>query len=394
MGRCPLAAVASCGGVGDQSCTSRGDRPCSSPAPHHAVCKFKAHKRCAVRATNNCKWTTLASIGTEIIEDEDGVSRGVPMGLAEQSYQQSWSCCAQIRAGETLAPRCPLHCVASGLGSAGTWPGDTSSAISHQDPLLLSKWGHPQTFAGDISALPCVLVAARGQTGRNERAWEGPQGCLTLLWDIIPCPPLLWCLGKGVARVTVPQARRGVAGVVCHWQLPLSAGGHAPPVAGGEPACQRTLCRLRPDLRQRPEAAGLAVSLVQGHRKDVSVPVPPAHGTDGTAPPGFIAGETEAGGLVLRPLALLMHMSLCPQVHSACKELFGKRCPLGQYKVSIIPPTALNSIDSDGESGRDRAGLQVGGTGCLGQGSLSSSAGFDLWHCALFPVGHQKHHLQ
>ncbi|KAM6413610.1 diacylglycerol kinase delta-like [Rhynochetos jubatus] len=38
------------------------------------VCKFKAHKRCAVRATNNCKWTTLASIGTDIIEDEDGVA--------------------------------------------------------------------------------------------------------------------------------------------------------------------------------------------------------------------------------------------------------------------------------------------------------------------------------
>ncbi|NXP45506.1 DGKD kinase, partial [Heliornis fulica] len=38
------------------------------------VCKFKAHKRCAVRATNNCKWTTLASVGTEIIEDEDGVA--------------------------------------------------------------------------------------------------------------------------------------------------------------------------------------------------------------------------------------------------------------------------------------------------------------------------------
>ncbi|XP_041419348.1 diacylglycerol kinase delta isoform X6 [Xenopus laevis] len=38
------------------------------------VCKFKAHKRCAVRATNNCKWTTLASIGKDILEDEDGVS--------------------------------------------------------------------------------------------------------------------------------------------------------------------------------------------------------------------------------------------------------------------------------------------------------------------------------
>ncbi|XP_043927637.1 diacylglycerol kinase eta [Protopterus annectens] len=38
------------------------------------VCKFKAHKRCAVRAINNCKWTTLASIGRDIIEDEDGIA--------------------------------------------------------------------------------------------------------------------------------------------------------------------------------------------------------------------------------------------------------------------------------------------------------------------------------
>ena len=41
---------------------------------YFSVCKLKAHKRCAVRATNNCKWTTLASIGKDIIEDEDGVS--------------------------------------------------------------------------------------------------------------------------------------------------------------------------------------------------------------------------------------------------------------------------------------------------------------------------------
>lgn len=38
------------------------------------VCKFKAHKKCAVRAHNNCKWTTLAAIGKDIIEEEDGVS--------------------------------------------------------------------------------------------------------------------------------------------------------------------------------------------------------------------------------------------------------------------------------------------------------------------------------
>ncbi|KAL3847643.1 hypothetical protein ACJMK2_018545 [Sinanodonta woodiana] len=38
------------------------------------VCKFKAHKRCAVKAHSNCKWTTLASIGDEIIEDEEGIT--------------------------------------------------------------------------------------------------------------------------------------------------------------------------------------------------------------------------------------------------------------------------------------------------------------------------------
>ncbi|XP_063428403.1 diacylglycerol kinase delta-like isoform X2 [Mytilus trossulus] len=38
------------------------------------VCKFKAHKRCAVKAQSTCKWTTLAAIGKDIIEDEDGIS--------------------------------------------------------------------------------------------------------------------------------------------------------------------------------------------------------------------------------------------------------------------------------------------------------------------------------
>ncbi|KAF1393470.1 hypothetical protein PFLUV_G00016260 [Perca fluviatilis] len=35
-------------------------------------------------------------------------------------------------------------------------------------------------------------------------------------------------------------------------------------------------------------------------------------------------------------------------VHSGCKEQLSSKCPLGQCKVSVIPPTALNSIDSDG----------------------------------------------
>lgn len=53
------------------------------------VCKFKAHKRCAVRATNNCKWTTLASIGKDIIEDEDGV--GVSLNFS--SLTLIWKYC-------------------------------------------------------------------------------------------------------------------------------------------------------------------------------------------------------------------------------------------------------------------------------------------------------------
>lgn len=43
------------------------------------------------------------------------------------------------------------------------------------------------------------------------------------------------------------------------------------------------------------------------------------------------------------------------QVHSGCKEQLSSKCPLGQCKVSVIPPTALNSIDSDGEKQRRRA---------------------------------------
>ena len=38
------------------------------------ICKYKVHKRCIQKAINNCKWTTLSSIGKDIIEEGDGVS--------------------------------------------------------------------------------------------------------------------------------------------------------------------------------------------------------------------------------------------------------------------------------------------------------------------------------
>ncbi|XP_036065656.1 diacylglycerol kinase eta [Oryzias melastigma] len=46
-----------------------------------------------------------------------------------------------------------------------------------------------------------------------------------------------------------------------------------------------------------------------------------------------------------RQMDFLLKESL---VHTACMDVYPRKCPLGQCKVSIIPPTALNSIDSDG----------------------------------------------
>ncbi|XP_012580629.1 PREDICTED: diacylglycerol kinase delta [Condylura cristata] len=93
------------------------------------VCKFKAHKRCAVRASNDCKWTTLASIGKDIIEDEDGISMphqwlegNLPVSakctvcdktcgsvLRLQDWRCLW-CKAMVHTSckDSLATKCPL----------------------------------------------------------------------------------------------------------------------------------------------------------------------------------------------------------------------------------------------------------------------------------------------
>ncbi|GFR80144.1 diacylglycerol kinase, partial [Elysia marginata] len=36
------------------------------------------------------------------------------------------------------------------------------------------------------------------------------------------------------------------------------------------------------------------------------------------------------------------------RVHSGCKDSLSAKCPLGQCRVSILPPTAISTIDSDG----------------------------------------------
>ncbi|XP_047247801.1 diacylglycerol kinase delta-like isoform X2 [Girardinichthys multiradiatus] len=139
------------------------------------VCKFKAHKRCAVRATNNCKWTTLASIGKDIIEDEDGVSMphqwlegNLPVSakcsvcdktcgsvLRLQDWRCLW-CKAMVHSGckEQLSSKCPLgQCKVSvipptalnSIDSDGFWK--ASCPPSCTSPLLVfvnSKSGDNQ----------------------------------------------------------------------------------------------------------------------------------------------------------------------------------------------------------------------------------------------------------
>uniref|UniRef100_A0A3P8QTP1 Diacylglycerol kinase n=1 Tax=Astatotilapia calliptera TaxID=8154 RepID=A0A3P8QTP1_ASTCA len=138
------------------------------------VCKFKAHKRCAVRSTNNCKWTTLASIGNDIIEDEDGVS--MPHQWLEGNLPVSAKCvvcdknCGSVRrlqdwrclwckaivhnsCKEQMGKVCPLgQCRVSiipptalnSIDSDGFWKATSASCSSPLLVLVNSKSGDNQ----------------------------------------------------------------------------------------------------------------------------------------------------------------------------------------------------------------------------------------------------------
>uniref|UniRef100_A0A3P9A3G8 Diacylglycerol kinase n=1 Tax=Esox lucius TaxID=8010 RepID=A0A3P9A3G8_ESOLU len=138
------------------------------------VCKFKAHKRCAVRSTNNCKWTTLASIGNDIIEDEEGIS--MPHQWLEGNLPVSAKCvvcdrnCGSVRrlqdwrclwckaivhnsCREQMGKACPLgQCRVSiipptalnSIDSDGFWKATSPSCTSPLLVLCNSKSGDNQ----------------------------------------------------------------------------------------------------------------------------------------------------------------------------------------------------------------------------------------------------------
>ncbi|RUS80948.1 hypothetical protein EGW08_011299 [Elysia chlorotica] len=140
------------------------------------VCKFKAHKRCAVRAATNCKWTALASIGKDIIEDEDGISMphqwmegNLPVSakcsvcdktcgsvLRLQDWRCLW-CRAMVHSAckEGFGNKCPLgQCrvsilpptAISTIDSDGYWEGSRPHGTS---PLLV----YVNTKSGDNQVL-------------------------------------------------------------------------------------------------------------------------------------------------------------------------------------------------------------------------------------------------
>lgn len=110
------------------------------------MCKFKAHKRCAVRATNNCKWTTLASIGKDIIEDEDGVGSGGPLALPPPPARAQFS-------SSRLGPAPPA-----------LW---ASAGASAPVPDRSSGWAAP---GGPCLASACVRSSASGESVQGHPA--------------------------------------------------------------------------------------------------------------------------------------------------------------------------------------------------------------------------------
>uniref|UniRef100_A0A674C835 Diacylglycerol kinase n=1 Tax=Salmo trutta TaxID=8032 RepID=A0A674C835_SALTR len=138
------------------------------------VCKFKAHKRCAVRSTNTCKWTTLASIGNDIMENNEGVS--MPHQWLEGNLPVSAKCmvcdrnCGSVRrlqdwrclwckaivhssCKEQMGKACPLgQCRVSiippttlnSIDSDGFWKATSPSCTSPLLVLCNSKSGDNQ----------------------------------------------------------------------------------------------------------------------------------------------------------------------------------------------------------------------------------------------------------
>ncbi|XP_055868599.1 diacylglycerol kinase delta-like isoform X5 [Biomphalaria glabrata] len=127
------------------------------------VCKFKAHKRCAVRAPTNCKWTALASIGKEILEDEEGIS--MPHQWMEGNLPVSAKCSVCDKTCGSVLRLQDWRC----LWCRAMVHSSCKDQFSHKCPLGQCR----------VSILPPTAISSIDSDGY----WEGrrPQGTSPLL---------------------------------------------------------------------------------------------------------------------------------------------------------------------------------------------------------------------
>ncbi|XP_024942630.1 diacylglycerol kinase eta isoform X4 [Cephus cinctus] len=128
------------------------------------VCKYKVHKRCSAKAINNCKWTTLASIGKDIIEDQDG-NITMPHQWMEGNLPVSSKCFVCDKTCGSVLRLQDWRC----LWCRATVHTACRPAISVQCPLGPAK----------VSVVPPTALHSIG----SDEAWEAvrPTGCSPLL---------------------------------------------------------------------------------------------------------------------------------------------------------------------------------------------------------------------
>ena len=59
-------------------------------------------------------------------------------------------------------------------------------------------------------------------------------------------------------------------------------------------------------------------------------------------------GSYESAGWRWELSECMLMLPLLLQVHTGCREAIAARCPLGQCRVSVLPPSAISSVDADG----------------------------------------------
>ncbi|XP_014484616.1 PREDICTED: diacylglycerol kinase eta isoform X6 [Dinoponera quadriceps] len=128
------------------------------------VCKYKVHKRCSAKAINNCKWTTLASIGKDIIEDQDG-NITMPHQWMEGNLPVSSKCFICEKTCGSVLRLQDWRC----LWCRATVHTACRPAISIKCPLGPAK----------LSVVPPTALHSIG----SDEAWEAvrPTGCSPLL---------------------------------------------------------------------------------------------------------------------------------------------------------------------------------------------------------------------